>query len=157
MDSGIIIIGIITLLICILPFVLMARSRKIKNNQMLHTLAELAQTKDCKITTHEFCGELLVGIDENKPYFFLHKQTSNGITNQAINLSEMKSCEIVNTKYNRDIVQKLELKFISENTKQADILVEFYNRIENFQLSGEIQLIEKWVELIKEQIRKPKK
>lgn len=157
MDSGIIIIGIITLLVCILPFIFMARSRKIKTNQMLDALNNLAKEKDCKITTHEFCGDLLVGIDEHKPYFFLYKKTLNNTVNQAVNLSEIKSCEIVNTKYNRDIVQKLELKFISENTKQADILVEFYNRIENFQLSGEIQLIEKWVELIKEQIRKPKK
>ncbi len=157
MDSGIIIIGIITLLVCILPFIFMARSRKIKTTQMLNALNNLAKEKDCKITTHEFCGDLLVGIDEHNPYFFLHKKTLNSTVNQVVNLSEIKSCEIVNTKYNRDIVQKLELKFTSENNKQAEIFVEFYNHAENFQLSGEIQLIEKWLELILKTIHKTKK
>lgn len=157
MDSGVTIIGIITVLICIFPFILMARSRKIKNEQMLNSLFDLAKSKNCSITNHEICGELLVGIDENKGYFFLYKKNSNGAINQAINLSDIKSCEIINTKNKMEVIQKLELKFLPENSKQPEVLAEFYNHVENFQLAGEMQLINKWHELILKAIKKEKK
>ncbi len=156
MDTSTIIIGAILLAICILPFVLISRNRKKKERELLNSLSNLANEHHCKISQFEVCGDQMIGIDEDTKSIFFIKQTDKEKVAKYVSLHTVQRCELVKTTANTagdTIIDRLELKFVPIDSHQPQYIIEFYNSSERFQLSGELQMIEKWFAIILDRIK----
>jgi len=155
MNSGTIIVGTIILVSFILPFVLMIRSRKKKEKQLLMSLTTIANNHNCKISLHELFVEFAIGLDEKANQLFFFRKIKENETAQHINLADVKHCKVNKTGHvignsgeNYNTIDKLELQFSFLDKKNPDELLVFYNADENTQLSEEILTIEKWAKIL---------
>lgn len=158
MDFGTSIVGLIFILICIIPFVLINRARLKKNKQLLQSLNEKAQQHNCKITKHELCGDFILGIDEQKNRLVFLKNTKEEANLQFVDLNEIKACQIIkkfrnNGTENSIVPEHIEFCFNSKDKNKAEIHFELYDEYVNMQLSGELQFAEKWLKQINERLK----
>ncbi|WP_111709411.1 hypothetical protein [Lutibacter citreus] len=160
MDLGTALIGIISTTVCAIPFVITTRSRKKNEKALISSLKELAKKQDSEITQYETCGNYAIGIDETKNFVFFQLKNKNVIKEQFIDLATIKKCKLANysssNSYNDKEIEQLNLDFIPINKNQSNILFEFYNSEESFQLSGELQSIQKWNKLINNKLESKK-
>ena len=159
MDLGIIPIMVIILTICILPFIFMSRSRKKREKKFLQSLSKIAEKHNCNITQHEFCGDFVIGLDENANAVFFFKQVNNKETAKYINLTKIQSCTMINTSKTIKAknssykeIDKLEFKFLPTTKYKPNILLEFYNYDESLPLSCQLELMEKWLKIINDKL-----
>lgn len=162
-DLGTIIIGIVFILICITPLIIMHINKIRKNNKMLHLLAENAEKNNCKISQYEFYGDFVLGKDNEKDFVFFLKQNSSETTFQSVDLNEIQACKVAekarsvkNNKDSTSIIEKLELCFIPKNKDKGETKFELFNELNNVQLTGELQLADKWSKQINTSLRSKK-
>jgi len=151
MDLGTTVIGAIFLAFCVVPFVLITQGGKKIEKQLLKKLIALASTKNCTIHKHEVCGELAIGIDNQKKVVFFHNKTQGADIEKTIDLSEIEKCTVLNTSKtiknknsSHKAIQKLELVFHPSNKKKPEIALTFFDIEDSSQLSGELQMTEDW-------------
>jgi hypothetical protein len=148
MDLGTIIIGIICLAVCALPFVLTNRNKKKKEKELLDSLKDFAKEHNSEITSHEIGGYFAIGIDEAKNTISFLQKTKETVNLQFIDLTTIKSCEISNISRelakNEKVIDRLNLKFNAINKNNPSIILEFYNSDISFQPSNEFDSIENW-------------
>lgn len=155
MDLQTILVGSISIFLCFLPFIIMNINKKRRENKILHSMNKLAQEQGCTITQHEFCSELVIGIDENKKFVFFCKKSNDKETAQFVNLSSIQQCSIIHTKDSETkVTEKIELCFTPIGSNKANQLFEIYNGNESLQLMGEIQLVNKWEKLINDKLKR---
>ena len=163
MDWGTAIVGLISILICIIPFVIMHYNRVKKENKMLLSLKENAQQHNCNISQHEFCGDFVLGIDESRNFVFFFKQKKEEAISQFVDLAEIQTCQVV--KKTRDMknstsslysTQRLELSFLPTNKNKGETRFELYDEETNMQLSGELQFVDKWTKQINDRLKNKK-
>jgi hypothetical protein len=157
MELGIVAIGIASVALCAMPFVLTNRSRKSKEKQLLTSLKDVANQHQCEITEYEVFGHYAIGVDPSKNYVFFTSKKEGLMNQQFADLDSIKCCEIANIgkSYARKekIIEQLNLNFYSFETSRPDTVFEFYNSEVNYQLSGELQSLEKWNKLIKNMLK----
>ncbi|HDZ03794.1 hypothetical protein LCGC14_0218140 [marine sediment metagenome] len=153
MELGIAAIGIASVAICAMPFVVTSRSRKSKEKKMMTSLNDVANKHNCTITEHEIFGHYAIGVDQEKKFVFFFSKSGEVLNQQYADLSTIKTCEIANIgkSYARKekITERLLLNLFPKNTNEPDTVFEFYDVEVNFQLSGEFQSIQKWNSVIK--------
>lgn len=161
MNSGTIIVGAIILVSLILPFVLMIRSRKKKEKQLLLSLTTIANNHNYKISLYDLFVEFAIGIDEKANQLFFFRKTKEKETAQHINLADVKTCKVIKTGHsighsgdNNNTIDKLELKFSFLDKKNPDVFLVFYDSDENTHLSEEILTIEKWAKILNDRLKK---
>jgi|SRR5690606_9613489 len=151
-----IIIGIISIFICCVPFIISRYNRKKKEKKIFIPLQTLAQQINCTIHEHEFCGDFVIGMDKTKHFVFFVKNIKENISTKVVNLNSIQTCKVVkNTKKNNGnylIVSDVLLCFVPKNKHDAEILFELYDYNTNLQLSGELQFVEKWKDLIRKHL-----
>lgn len=159
MDSGTIIIGAASLIICILPFVFLNQNRKKAEKKRLQFLSDLAARHHCTITRHEFLGPLAIGLDEANKYVFFIRKLHNEDIAQAVNLASMRGCQIVKnsrTIHNKEgaylVIDQLGLRFSPSDKNTPETTLEFYNAEVSMQMVGELQMAERWEKIIHERI-----
>ena len=157
MDLGTTIIGFIILFICLLPFILMGVSRSKRKKQFLQTLVDYANEHKGSINQHETAGDIIIGLDEKNNTVFFYTKNKTTETKQHIRLVDYKKCAVDTTTRdfnNSRLIDTVELTFTPiEKTKPIENLL-FFNSKNNLQLSGELQLAEKWAILINSKIGK---
>jgi hypothetical protein len=154
MDRGTLIIGVIVLLACFLPLLLVYMSRKKQERLILKYLEDHAHSKNSIIDTHDLWSNTAIGIDSNKHIlYFLRKTSADEIV--EINLKDVQKCKLSTTKasYNekgsKESISKIDLVFTYSDTHKPVILLEFYNtRYDNLTLNSELQLAEKWEKIV---------
>lgn len=147
MDWGTALVGVISILICIVPFVGMYYKRVKNKNKMLQSLKVLEDKTDCKISHHEFCGDFVLGIDETRNYVFFFKQKKEEAISKFVDLSEVQACQVVKNKRNIEKVsftERVELNFIPTNKSKKEVRFELFDEAINMQLSGELQFADNW-------------
>ena len=159
MEFGTTLIGIICLAICAMPFVLTSRNRKKIIKTQLLALNNLAKQHNGEITQHDIYSYYAIGVDMNKNLLLFISNTDEDTKQQSINLKDIKSCDIVNISRSkvkgRKEIDELYLKLTPiDKTKEA-LCLEFFNTDVNYQLSQELQSINKWNTIINN-ILKPK-
>lgn len=159
MDLGNTIIGAILIAICIVPIILMSRNRKKSEKKTLQSLINIANQQNCIVSKHEICGDFVIGIDETKNFVFFFKQKKEDPISQFIDLSEIQICQPVKSTRtikskdgNENITEKVKLSFIPINKGKAETRFELYDE-ENTQLSGELQLVDKWSKQINDRLK----
>ena len=153
MELGIAAIGIASVAICAMPFVVTSRSRKSKEKKMMASLNDVANKNNCTISEHEIFGHYAIGVDQEKKFVFFISKSGEDLNQQYVDLSTIKTCEIANIgkSYARKekITERLLLNLFPKNNNEPDTVFEFYDVEVNFQLSGEFQSIQKWNSVIK--------
>lgn len=152
MDSGATIVGIIVLLICVTPFVLLSRNSRKRKQEVLDRLVRLADQKNCKISRYDIWNNSAVGIDDTARWVFFTRKVNGAQTEYRINLAEVQKCRMLNSHRtvsradgNQKMIDRLELAFTYRDKNKGETVLEFYNRdFDSPTLSGELQLTEKW-------------
>lgn len=164
MNSGTIIVGAISIAVCVAPFALMIRGMKRKEKYLLQSIFAIANNDNCKISQHEVSEEFAIGIDEKANQLFFFRKTSENESAQHINLSEIKSCKVIkmgqsfNNKNESDkTIDRLELQFSFLDKNNPDNSLVFYNADESAQPSGEIIIIEKWAKIVNDKLMSQQK
>jgi hypothetical protein len=158
MDSGMIVIGIVSVLICALPIILTNRSRNKRTKLHLALLKEKAKDQNCEITQHEIGDTYSIGIDENRNCLFFLAINKGVVRDQFVDLYTIGDSKIANISRpisgNDKIIDSLSLQLSPRLKKQATIVLEFYNSEVSFQLGGEIKSLEKWNVVINDLLKK---
>lgn len=159
MDTNSSLLIAILTLIFVSPIIWIRFKQKKSQNLLINALNDLAIQNNSKITKHEICGDIIIGIDiSNKTIFFLNLSKENS-SSVCIQLSEFKRTNI-NKKHrqvqskdgNYTILEKLILNFEPKNKTSNEINIEFFDIDKSLQINGELQLIEKWSKVINEAI-----
>ena len=155
MDLGVTLTGVIIVLLCIIPFVVMSQNSKRKKQQKLQNLFDFAAKNEGNITQHDLWHKSSIGLDEtNKTIFFIRILQDKAIT-QVVKLGDMQKCQLINTGRTLNeqespikVIDKLELAFTPRDKQQATIVLEFFKvDSDSLTLTGELQLAEKWANL----------
>ncbi|MFA5298417.1 MAG: hypothetical protein WC389_09460 [Lutibacter sp.] len=160
MNLGTFIVGVIAVGICVLPFVLMVGGRKKKEKKLLLSVSAIAKEHNCKISQYEFCDEFVIGLDEIANFLFFFRNSNIKEMSEQINLAEIKTCKMKRTGHydnNREggnsTIEKLELQLSYIDKNKTDLLLPFFNEEEDVQMNGEIQVIEKWNEIVNKRLK----
>ncbi|WP_446050743.1 hypothetical protein [Zobellia laminariae] len=155
LDFGTTLIGAISAVICVTPFVLVTRSVKKKEKEMLRSLTDFADKDNCKINEHEYVGDFIIGMDTNKKVVFFYKEERNEIEKLSVDLKDVKSCKaskigksVRNNGKVEQTIERIELVFSTKPTAGRDVVFELYNPQNNLQLNGELQTAEKWAKMV---------
>jgi len=157
------ILGILILLFFVI-YIGVYYFKKFKHqNKMLQLLNQLAKENNCKIDTHEYCGDFVLGIDESKDFVFFFKQRKEEAISQFVDLSEILTCQMVkktrnvkNKIGNLGFIERVELSFTPTNKNKGETKFELYDEEINMQLSGELQFVEKWTKQINDRLKNKK-
>lgn len=163
MDWGTAVIGIVTMALCTLPFVIDYRNRKKREKLLLLSLKNTAQQQNCNISQYESCGDFTLGLDEYKSFVFFIKQKKEGAISQYADLSEFHTCQVAkntrtlkNKEGNVTITERVELCFVPKNKNTRETRFELYNAEINKQPSGEVPFADKWSNQINTRLKSKK-
>lgn len=162
MELGTAITAGIMMLICAIPFILIYRSRKKKEKKLLSLISQVAEKSNSTISTFETWQNSIIGLDDQKNLLFYGRMNNNEVNIQReIDLNKIKNC-VLNTNYrivssnetNQKFIDKIELCLGLDDSKKSTYKLTFFDSDDNFQLSGEVQLSQKWERLISNQLIK---
>ncbi|PZD78524.1 hypothetical protein [Mesonia sp. K7] len=149
MDLGSILIGVIMVLICIAPFMLMMISRKKKEQQMLQNLQSMVTQGQAELSEQEVCGNYAIGIDKTKNSLFFYQKTEEDSKQEKIELSQIDHCQLIHQKTSKkEVIEQLGLSFFPKDKKQTPIHWVFYDMNVNTHLNGELASVKKWHQII---------
>lgn len=154
MDANTNIIALLLLLLFTFPFLLMTFKAQKKKKENLATLFHLATLHQCKIKEHEVKDDFIIALDSNYSHAFFYKKGIDIDTEEVVRLEDIEDCKVVK-KYNENQkkIERLELSFYPKNKTKGVISFDFFDININKQLTGELQLAEKWSRLINDQIK----
>lgn len=147
MEMGTIITGVIIIILCILPFVLLGSGRRKRQKQLLQSLQAAAAQQGGKIARHDCMRDAAIGMDDEARVLYFVKNDAT----QHFHLRSIKSCRAINnarTVDNNRVIDQLALALLPAGNGQPDIQLEFYNQETDVQLTGELQLLEKWAQIV---------
>jgi hypothetical protein len=153
----------IALGLLISPLLLLGRNRKKREKKMFELIASIAQKHNCTIVHHDFCGDFVIGFDNIKSFVFFYKKDEDKELEQYVNLADFQKCTIinvgksvVNNNGNYKVIDLLALNFVPHLKTKHEVRFEFYNTEKNSQISGELQLLEKWSKMINDHLKNMK-
>jgi len=160
MDFGLIVITIIILALCIVPFVIMARNSKKKEKQILQSLFDLAGKHNYTVSQFDLWNHAAIGSDEGMNMIFFTKKNKIMEAHEHIRLEDVQRCRIINSIRSvskqgghGQVIDKLELAFTYHNrTKPETILNIFDVDGDSLTVTKELYMAEKWNRLINEKI-----
>ncbi|MDN3492470.1 hypothetical protein [Winogradskyella bathintestinalis] len=147
MDLGTAIVGSVCVILCAIPFALISINTKRKEKEILKVLKNIATKHQSKLTEIEVCGRYAIGIDKHNKRLFFIKKNNDDYKEQVIELSQVIDSKVINTNRSikdEKIIQQLHLQLSYKGVMKQEDVLEFYNVNESYQLSGELQSIEKW-------------
>jgi len=146
MDQSSLIIGIVLLIVCVLPFILFSLNNSKKRKNRIQNLIQKAKENNATIQEKDDWNQSIIGIDKSNKLLFFSKKSEEFDKFISINISELQKCQIERTENNQKVLEKLELE-LSFATKPT-IVLEFFNKNETRLLVNEIELIQKWQKLL---------
>tara|TARA_R110001583_G_scaffold77046_1_gene210156 strand:+ start:8026 stop:8514 length:489 start_codon:yes stop_codon:yes gene_type:complete len=152
MDSGTLIIGLIILVICALPFILSGRNRITNEQNIKKAFFELAQKNNTSILQNDFWFKTAIGINTTSHQLFFYRKIKDNETSAIINLSEYQKCSIIKLNDGGNNIDIIQLVLVPNAAKKSKIILEFYNSRFTTMLDGENQLVDKWSKIINETI-----
>ncbi len=155
------------ILFCIILFVINNRNKRKKEKQFLQPLNRLAEKDNCKISQYDIWNNSVIGIDNLTNQVFFIKNAFEDEASQTIQLNEILKCRVnevgrTMTLASRTVgikgnvikaFDKVELVFINRDKNKPELIAEFYNKeTGNLNLTGELQMAEKWCKIINDKI-----
>lgn len=157
MDLGTLLVGLISIGVFALPFVLTIRGRRKKKNRLIKSLHTLAAGQNTTLGEKEFCGNYVIAMDRDRDFVFFQKTLNKEmLTPQMVDLNQIKACRPLNQGSNvkgERIIERLGLQFQPIKNDLPETVLEFYQHEQSFQLSGELQSMEEWAKKINERLK----
>ncbi|WP_040280920.1 hypothetical protein [Psychroserpens damuponensis] len=153
MSLGITITSAVLVLLVTTPVVLIQQQQKKKERKLLNALKALANQHKSKLAEFEVFKNFAIGLDANNHNLFFYKQNSKKEISQRIDLNNIKSCGILNSKKanhtdKHDTIVRLQLVLNPKSSSKHEQNIEIFNQIDDFQLNGELEVIQKWEHII---------
>ncbi|MCO6494883.1 MAG: hypothetical protein J5I91_04265 [Bacteroidetes bacterium] len=156
MFSGTIITGLIIVLVCIIPIILMFLNSRIKKRKIITLLNSLAKQENKEISQFDVWKSNAIGIDQNHSHIFAIRKMSDGLLQYSINLNEVKSCKLINRNKTTSfeggsttMIEQLSLQFFFKEGIKPEQVIDFYHiGFDTYALADELQLTQKWEKLI---------
>ncbi len=152
MDTSTTIIGLILVLFCALPFVLMAKKSAEKRKIKMQTLTNYVQKNNGSVHQYEFWNQIGIAIDTTNKMLYFSSNTQEIDSYQAFYLKDYKTCTIVKSEDNTKAINKLELQLNPFDKTKPDTFIKFYERGKSLLIANELEIIQKWETIIKEQL-----
>jgi hypothetical protein len=122
---------------------------------LIDKLSKLAEKHSSVIKESDYCNDFALGIDTAEKTIFYVKAGIEGEKSQVIKLSDYKTTRIVNLSKTlsdngakTSVTAKLALAFVPINKDKPEIQLEFYNSEDKNQITSELELLNKWNELV---------
>ena len=146
MDQSSLIIGIVLMIVCVLPFVLFSLNNTKKRKQRIQNLIQKSKENNATIQEKDDWNQSIIGLDKTNKLLFFSKKSEEFDKFISINISELQKCQIERTENNHNTLEKLELEltFASKPT----VVLEFFNKNETRLILNEIEIIQKWQTLL---------
>jgi hypothetical protein len=160
MDFGLIIIAIIIIAICIVPFIIMARNNKKKEQQILQALSDLAGKYKYTISQYDLWNHAAIGTDEGMNMIFFTKKNKIMESIQQVVLEDVQRCRIINSSRSvgnkgghSNVIDKLDLAFTYQDRTKAETIFNIFDVDgDSLTVTKELYMAEKWNRLINEKI-----
>ena len=162
MDLMPILIGSIAMAAMVAPVMYIHKNRKNKETSFIKQFNELALQNNISITQPEIWNiHYIIGLDAAANKILYLKKNENQENVVVIDLQQVERCRVVNRSHqiksngkNVAVIDRLDLAFILRDKSKAEKTVEFYNGDESLCPRGELPLVEKWCDLINQQLKK---
>jgi hypothetical protein len=162
MDTGTTIVALVIVLMVVIPLVMASRKIKKREQLFLQSLFNLAEENTCKIIEHDHWNYTAIGMDKDSRALFFIRKRADKTVQKAINLSEIRRCRTIqnsrilsSTKGNQTIMDNLGLGITYLDRNNTEIILEFFNSdYDSSTSNGEVQLMEKWLQIINTAIPK---
>jgi hypothetical protein len=162
MDAVTIIIAVILISAFVLPVALSGREYRKKKKRFLMDLSLLMEQQNLRLTHYDICGSFIIGMDESSNILAFYKKEKSKEIFRLIKFSEISECKIIVV--SRDIstkskhynaIDRIELSLFPVDKGKPPILLEIYNsEYDSLTLTGELQVAEKWKQIINSKIGK---
>ena len=156
MDTGTLIVAIISVAIVSLPFGLTIYNRKKKEKHLLCILQSYADKTGNKIKRFDVCGKRIVGFDQNTGMLFFYNDETPKEDPKVISLNDYSRSEVVINEHKvgsngeRTIVDTVLLKFIPKTGEGKLEQIVLFDRKITASLTEEILLAREWSSIINE-------
>lgn len=159
MDSIVIIIGLVVVVLCALPIVLVTNSDGKMEKKMYQRLVKMVQSTHSTLSEYDFSNNFAIGLDTNKGQLFWINQKKYDVFSTVYLLSELKKCslfvventdhETVDAKHKKRIVNvAILLQFRKSN--RPDEFLELFDEHDDLGMKNKKEVAERWVALINE-------
>lgn len=157
METGVLSMTLVMLAVIIVPFTIIKLGIKKKEKQGYIKLKEIATKNHHQISDYDIHGNFAIGWDANTKYLYYYKKSTLTELFDDFDLNTIKDCKIVkqtrnvkNGKGSYEVLDKMMISFTPSTIKQIDL----YDGEESFQLTGELEIAEKWNKIIRNAIHK---
>lgn len=156
--------AIITTAIIFLFFIIMhiisVYNKKKKENKILSNITRLSGINIHNITQYDVWNNSVIGMDDSAAEIYFIRNSSDDQSFQKVQLSEIQRCwlnEVSRSVFfngsSVKVVEKVELKMDNKGKAKTDTVIEFYNQDSGkLDLSGELQLADKWCKILNDKI-----
>ncbi len=151
MELGTTIIGLVAIALCMMPFVMMHRSRKNKEQMLINGLKKIAKSQNSDLATCDCGVDFSIGISSSNRYVFFYKNTNTIEFEQFVSMEGLKSCEVDTVKRTvtteegaHSVIDQVTLVFVPKDRLVPQVRFVLFHSEEHFQLDGELQLARKW-------------
>jgi hypothetical protein len=152
MDSETTIIGIILLLICIVPFLVITKKKATKRRNKLKILTNSVQKMNGAIYQNEFWNHYGIGLDKTNKMLYFSTQSDEENSYEVISLKSSTACSIIKKQDNSNSITGLGLQLDFTDKSKPTVYLPFYERDRNIVLVNELDLIQRWSTTINEQL-----
>lgn len=152
MDSETTIIGIILLLICIVPFLVINKKKATKRKNKLKILTNSVQKMSGTIYQNEFWNHYGIGLDKTNKMLYFSTQSEEENSYEVISLKSSTACSIIKKQDNSNSITGLGLQLEFTDKSKPTVYLSFYERDRNIVLVNELDLIQRWSTTINEQL-----
>ena len=152
MDSETTIIGIILVLICIVPFLVITKKKATKRKNKLKILINSVQKMNGAIYKNEFWNHYGIGLDKTNKMLYFSTQSDEENSYDVINLKSIATCSIIKKQDNSNSITGLGLQLDFTDKSKPAVYLSFYERDRNIVLVNELDLIQRWSTTINEQL-----
>jgi hypothetical protein len=153
-------LGLGIFLLIITPFIMYGVNRKLKKNRKQKKLFQVCEEQHLSFTKTEISDDFCMGIDVILHKLIFVKFVDKESRIQVIDLSLIKHAESRNNSRNLSgdsfgsVIDCLELVLKHKDTSKSDIHLELFNTENSLQISTELLVVDKWVKLINESLKK---
>lgn len=149
METGMIVIAAVLFAVILVPTLLIIQNTKKQSKKLFNGLKAAVAKNNGVLTQHTEQNDFALGIDETHKAIYFFKKSEVIETSQIIDLSQIKSCEVI-TKTRRikkekgfeEIMEKINLEFTSKKDNEVK-QIELYNEEESL-LTDELTIAENW-------------
>ena len=126
---------------------------------MMNAIKNLAKELGLTIGEYEYGSDFIISMDRDNKYVFFCKLSKELTEVKHAKLSEIIHCKVYRStksikseSQNISVTDRVALLMMPSSKGISEISFELYHDVKNMQLNGEIQLANKWSELINDYI-----